>query len=205
MPESFGSPDRLRFEELLPFYITGTLSGADQSFMQSFISMNPSARQAMNFTIELGRIIRNTGMMRNPNLTLNRLLANFNASRKTDSKGVLSKLRSAGLKSSPPLIIAIVILGGQAVNYAMKQFDHQEVTGAATTQGAARVAVTLKAGTDAGALAVIAKEFGGRIVHTSTVENVSKFFVEIADRTQLQAFVDALVGSGFVETAAVLF
>lgn len=205
MSETFMGPDSLRFEELLPFYITGTLSGADQSFMQSFISINPSARQAMNFTLELGRIIRSTGMTRNANLTLNRLLANFNASRKTDSKGVLSKLQAIGRKSSPPLIIAVVILGGQAVNYAVNHFDNKEVSGAPTAQSNARVAVTLKEGSNAAALAVIAQKFGGKIIHTSTIEGVTKFFVEIGERTQLQAFIDALVGSGFVESAAVLF
>lgn len=205
MSDYRASADFLRFEELLPFYIVGGLTGGDQSFMQSFISMNPSARSAVSFTMEISRIVRGTGMMRNPNLTLQKLLTSFNAARKaSQGSGALSKLRSMGIKTSPPLIIAIVILGGQAVKYSLDHFENKQ-NQTVTAQSGSQVAVTLKEGADVGALGVLAQKYGGRIIHSAEGDKVIKYFVEIMDKTRLQAFIDALAGSGLVDSAAVVF
>lgn len=206
MSEIYSNPDRLRFDELLPFYITGRISVADQSFMQGFISTNPSARQAVNFALELGRIIRSTGVMRNPNVTLQRLLANFNAARKAgQGSGSLSKLRKLGIKATPPLIIAIVILGGQAINYAIDNTGSQQKRNMSDGEHRSRIAITLKAGADIAALTEIAQSFGGKIVHSAAVDGVTKHFVEIMDESRVQAFVDALAASGIIESAAVIY
>lgn len=204
MPNPPESMALLRFEELLPFYVTGQISDADRSFMNSFISINPSAQSALNFTLELGRIVRSTGILRDPSVTLRNLLAKFDALHQKNSGGALSKLRSASIKSSTPLIIAIVILGGQAVYYGYdKLIRHQSTETSA--QNTSRVAITLKVGATVGSLAVIAEKFGGRIIHSADVDGITKFFVEIIDKTRLQAFLDALIDSGLAETAAILF
>lgn len=204
MPNQTEIAARLRFEKLLPFYVTGQISETDRSFMQRFISVTPSAQNALNFTLELGRIVRSTGILRDPSITLRNLLAKFEALHQKDSNGAFAKLRSVGIKSSTPLIIAVVILGGQAVYYGYdKLIRHQGTESAA--QNTSRVAVTLKTGATAGSLAVIAEKFGGKIIHSADAEGVTKFFVELIDRTRLQAFIEALVDSGVAESAAVLF
>lgn len=203
MPNPSDFAARLRFEELLPFYVTGQISDTDRSFAQSFLSITPSAQNALNFTLELGRIVRSTGVLRDPSITLRNLLTKFEALHQREGGGALSKLRSVGIKTSTPLIIAIVILGGQAVYYGYDKFvQHQRTENPA--QNASRVAVTLKAGVNVGALSVIVEKFGGKIIHSASVEGVTKYFVEIIDNSRLTAFIDALIESGFAESAAVL-
>lgn len=204
MPNTWASADRLRFEELLPFFVTGNLSGSDQSFMQSFLSTNPSAKQSLNFALELGRMIRHTGVMRNPNITLNRLLANFKAMHQggSNTSGKLGNFKS---KKTLPILFAIVILGGQAVYHGINKIDWKQSQDSASVQGASRVAISLKPGTEQSQISKIAANYGGKIVHSSSVDGARKIFVELKDGTRLQAFIQALVDSGLVDSAAVLY
>lgn len=204
MPNTWAPADRLRFEELLPFFVTGHLSGADQSFMQTFISANPSARQSLNFALELGRIIRHTGVMRNPNITLNRLLASFKAMHQSGGglKGKAGNLKS---KKTLPILFAIVILGGQAVYYAKDKIDWKQSHGSASVQEQSRVAISLKLSTDTSAISTLAANYGGKIVHTTSVDGTRKVFVELKDNGKIDAFVQALAASGLVESAAILY
>ena len=204
MPNTWASADRLRFEELLPFFVTGNLSGSDQTFMQSFLSTNPSAKQSLNFALELGRMIRHTGVMRNPNITLNRLLANFKAMHQGGS-GAGGKLGNLKSKKTLPILFAIVILGGQAVYYGMNKIDWKHSQENASVQGTTRVAISLKPGTETGEINKIAANYGGKIVHSSAVDGARKIFVELKDNNKLQDFIQALVNSGLVESAAVLY
>lgn len=204
MLETNKSADHQRFETLLPFYVTAQLPPDDQAFMQQFINSNPSAQSAIDFVIELRRIVRTTGIQRDANIVLNSLLVKFEALHKKQGQDLPSKLRALGIKTSLPLIIAIAILGGQLVNYAIDYFKPVDAM-STSAEGTSRVSVTLKHGVDAGALAVIAEKFGGKIIHSAHVEGVTKFFVELVDKTRLQALIDALVDSGLIESAAILF
>lgn len=204
MSNAWVSTDHLRFEELLPFFVTGHLSGSDQSFMQSFLSTNPSAKQSLNFAMELGRLVRHTGAMRNPNITLGKILANFKASRQggSNASGKLGNLKG---KKTLPLLFAIVIIGGQAAYYGINKIDWKQSQTSASVQGSARIAISLKPSTDQSQISRLAANYGGKIVHSSSVDGSRKIFVELKEDSKLQEFIQALVDSGLVESAAVLY
>ena len=45
--------ERRRFEQLLPFYLNGTLDNNDQKFVENYLRLNPEAVQSMSFAKQL--------------------------------------------------------------------------------------------------------------------------------------------------------
>jgi anti-sigma factor RsiW len=66
--------DRRRFEEILPFYVTGKLPDADKAFMGSYIDTHPGLQSEVQFIQKLSCIVRSTGANRNTSATLRLLL-----------------------------------------------------------------------------------------------------------------------------------
>lgn len=198
------SSERTRFEQLLPFYLANTLSDDDRAFVQSYSAVHPNARKAIEFTEHLRRIVRNTGAHRNPEAALNRLLGNYTPRQRANLiKRLLAKLRSLGI--SLPVAVALLFIVGQGgVVVAKKMGWFTTTTEAVTAYANAHLSVTAKQGVDMGAIAVILEQFGGRIVHSTAAVGVKKFFIELIDKTKIQALIDALIDAGLIDAAAIL-
>ncbi len=198
------SSDQHRFEQLLPFYITNRLSTEDKAFVQQYISSNPEAKKAVQFTEQLSRIVRNTGANRNPDAALTRLLADFEPRKKASLlKRLLAKLKSLGI--SPPLAIVLLVIVGQGVGYTahkMNWFPGQQES--IVSKATPNLSVDLKRGVDTGAVAVIVEQFGGKIVHSTAINDMQKIFINIMEKTRIQALIDALMEAGLIESAALL-
>lgn len=196
--------DQSRFERLLPFYVTNKLAAEDRAFVDSYAARNSDARMAIRFTERLSHIVRNIGAHRNPDAALSRLLADYKPrERMSIIKRLLAKLRSLGI--SPPLAIALVVIIGQGIGYtAHKVFSNTRSQGDVTAPTQAQLSITLKKGSEFGAVAVIIEKFGGRIVHSTTANNLQKLFISIMDKTRIQGLIDALMDAGLVDAAAIL-
>lgn len=198
------SSDQHRFEQLLPFYITNGLSSEDKAFVQEYMASHPEAKKAAQFTEKLSRIVRSTGANRNPDAALTRLLAGFEPRKKLSPlKRLLAKLKSLGI--SPPLAIALLVIVGQGIGYTshkMNWFPGQQES--IISKATPNLSVNVKRGADAGALAVIVEQFGGKIVHSSAVNDMQKIFINIMEKTRIQSLIDALMEAGLIESAALL-
>lgn len=196
--------EQSRFERLLPFYVTNKLSEEDKAFVNAYAATNSDARKAIRFTERLSHIVRNTGAHRNPDAALSRLLADYKPrERMSIIKRLLAKLRSFGI--SPPLAIALVIIIGQGIGYAAhKIYSNTRSQSNLNAPAQSQLSITIKNGTELGAVAVIIEQFGGRIVHSTTTNSLEKLFISIMDKTKIQALIDALMDAGLIETAAIL-
>lgn len=196
--------EQARFEQLLPFYVTNQLSDDDRSFVESYIATNPDAKKAVHFAERLSHIVRNTGANRNPDAALNRLLADFKPRQRMSLiQRLKAKLRSMGI--SPPLAIALLVIVGQGIGYAAHKMnwfgtDKESVVSPAE----ADLSITLKRGSEIGALAVILEKFGASIVHSSAAGDVQKIFITIIDKARLQPLIDAIMELGIVDSVAIL-
>ncbi len=192
------------FEQLLPFYITNRLSSEDKAFVQQYISSNPEAKKAAQFAEKLSHIVRNTGANRNTDAALSRLLAGFEPQKKVSLlKRLLAKLKSLGV--SPPFAIALLVIIGQGIGYTAHKMNwfpgqHESIVAKATSN----LSVNVKRGADAGALAVIIEQFGGKIVHSTSVNEMQRIFINVMEKTRIQGLIDALMDAGLIESAAIL-
>lgn len=50
--------DRERFEHLVPFYVNGTLSGADKAFVDAYLDKHEHARQSLTWTTNVQQTIQ---------------------------------------------------------------------------------------------------------------------------------------------------
>lgn len=67
--------DLLRFRELLPFVVNGTLSEEDQPFMTAYIAAHPECQQEVDFAKALQNAVKATAATRPADAGLSRLLA----------------------------------------------------------------------------------------------------------------------------------
>lgn len=202
--DMFQTSEQAHFEQLLPFYITNQLSDKDRVFIQSYIATHPDAKKAVHFAERLSRIIRNTGVNRNPDAALNRLLADYKPRKRMSLiKRLKAKLRSLGI--SPPLAIALLVIVGQGIGYSahkMNWFGTPQETVVSPSE--ADLSITLKRGADMGAIMTIFEKFGANVVHSTAAGDMQKIFITIIDKAGLQPLIDAIMELGIVESVAVM-
>lgn len=85
-----------RFQQLLPFYVSGTIAAADRDFVDAYLADNPSSQNALYFTEQLSRVVRSIGVNRNPDGALEKLLHDLKPARQNLFQRILNKWRSAG-------------------------------------------------------------------------------------------------------------
>lgn len=204
-PDLHALQDKRRFEQLLPFFVTHQLNKDDQLFVQQYITQNPEARKALNFTERLGRIVRDTGAHRNPDQALHRLLGNFQQGKRLSLRQrILAKLRALGI--SPPLAVALLVILGQSIGYSTYKlglFNKPEAIIAAPVK--ADLSITLKQGSEMAAVIAVLDRFNAQIIHSDLAVQGGKLLVSIVDKTRIQTLIDALMEIGLVESVAVLF
>ena len=196
--------EQARFEQLLPFYVTNQLSDDDRSFIQSYMATHPDAKKTVHFTERLSRIVRNTGTNRNPDAALNRLLADYKPRQRMSLiQRLKAKLRSLGI--SPPLAIALLVIVGQGIGYTAHKMNWLGTANESVVSPAeADLSITLKRGSEIGALAVILEKFGASIVHSTAAGDVQKIFITLIDKARLQPLIDAIMELGIVDAVAVM-
>lgn len=63
-----------RFEELIPFYVTGTLSDAEHNFCTKFLARDELSRSSLKITLLLKRTVKSVRSERDAASSLNLLL-----------------------------------------------------------------------------------------------------------------------------------
>lgn len=69
--------DRMRFEELIPFYINQTLSTDDVTFMQEYLAGHLHMQNEVGFAKALHSVVKQTGANRADDAGLNDLLSDY--------------------------------------------------------------------------------------------------------------------------------
>ena len=78
--ENWCGQDLKRFEELLPFYVTGMLSEAEQNFCNKCLARNKKARSSLEITLLFKRAVQSFGNTKTLAGTLNLLIKSLKGS-----------------------------------------------------------------------------------------------------------------------------
>lgn len=113
MPEpAQNDADRQRFEELLPFHLSGSLAAEEQRFVVEYLARHPETKDAMRFAQSMQRVVRSTLPRTDGDAAWQR----FHARRAAERPGGWLRLQAwlSGMGLSPALAAALAVIAIQA-------------------------------------------------------------------------------------------
>ena len=104
--------ERKRFEELLPFYLTGVLAEDEQRFVVDYLARHPETGETMHFAESMRRVVRTTTPPTGGEMAWQR----FQARREDQRPAGWQRLRAwlADMGLSPALAAALAVIVIQA-------------------------------------------------------------------------------------------
>lgn len=82
--KSICDKDLKRFEELIPFYVTGMLSDGDRNYCDECLASNQIARASLSITHCLKSAVQSVGSKRDVGVGLNHLVKSLKSGREAD-------------------------------------------------------------------------------------------------------------------------
>lgn len=193
--------DLHHFRELLPFWVNGTLDEDRQRFMREFLEHHPELQDEVDFNQALRHAVKAVGDGRSTEAGLERLLQagrNVSGGR---SIGWLRQLKSLchdwGL--TPAFAVMTLIVAVQSL-LLWGPFRILETETALTSYrsmpevtGTADIKITVDPGADFGALVILLRQNGARIVNGPSESG--ELWLALDDRNQLDHVVQQLLGA----------
>ena len=196
-----------RFEELLPFYLTGQLTADEKKFVDSCLAEDPSARDAYQFSQKIFATVKSTGSNRDAEASFEKLLARCSPE-KRDGLYQRLKLWLGDLGLTPALATALLVIILQtavvAVHLVSEHYENGNFTVTSARSEKADARLLVKSSAEAGALLAAIHQFDARIVHSSIGEEAHEIFIRIEDRMRLKPLIDMLIATGLIEEAVLL-
>lgn len=195
--------DEQQFEMLLPFFVTGVLDPADALFVKDYLQTRPAAQKSLRFVVALHHAVKVTGEERDPAVGLHRLvLALQTAAPLPWPKRLWLKLRQ--IKPGFPVILGLVLLGGQGAYYLAETTGLISTTLFQSAPVDPQVVVTLRQDADMVAVAAVVERLGGKIVESSAGSEAGKIMIKAVNRSKIPALIDGLMESGLVAEVVLL-
>jgi anti-sigma factor RsiW len=118
---------RERFQELLPFYVNGTLSADDRRWMDEFIAAHPTARAELEFFRALRLDIQESAPKVPATIGLAKTMQLIRGDQPTWSERISAFLSSFGMRPAMALTLAVVaVQAGVIMNMLIKQPGEEE-------------------------------------------------------------------------------
>jgi hypothetical protein len=198
-----GPAEDQQFEALLPFFVTGALTPAEALLVNNYLQAHPGAQKSVDWVTVLQRVVKTTGMQRDPAIGLHRLLAALPPTASyTWPKRLWLKVRR--IKPGFPLILGLTLLGGQGAYYLAKNTGLISTTTFQPAPVEAQVIVTLHQDADMVAVAAVVERLGGKVVASPAGSEAGKMVIKVLNRSKIPAMMDGLMESGLVAEAALL-
>lgn len=117
---------RERFQELLPFYVNGTLSADDRRWMDEFMAAHPTARAELEFFRALQVDIQESAPRVPATIGLAKTMKLIRGDQPTWSERISAFFGNFGMRPAMALTLAVVaVQAGVIMNMALKQ-QHEE-------------------------------------------------------------------------------
>lgn len=109
-----------RFEQLLPFYVNGTLSPADRAWVEAFLREHPEAQASVRFDTQMRRTLASSAADVSPEVGLARTLARIRGERSAPGRERSWWQWFLGERGfSPAFAVACALIAVQAVVIGM--------------------------------------------------------------------------------------
>lgn len=200
-------PDIQRFEELIPFYITGQIDDPDRAFVESFLLEHPEAEESIRCASIMRKAVRDTGKNRDPEQAFNRLMGKWQPE---GSPGLICRFRDwlGRVMAHPALATAMVIILLQvlagALYLSLNGSGTDGVTVADVRAQKPHARLVIKDGADAAPLLEVVHKFEARIVGSSKTASASgayEVFIIIEEKMHLQELFKELSRQNLIEKA----
>ena len=190
-----------RFNELLPWYVNGTLPDADRAWVEQYLAENPQAREELEGLLSLQTQLRQDAPAVRPAIGLSRTLHLIRGDRPTLAERFTGFLASLGMRPSLALAgVALIGLQGGVIQDLLQGGDEPaEVRTLGPAQGGASPLLKVH-------FAVGAREVDVRLALVGVQGNVAAgpdpqgdYFIRVPAGMEAQS-VEQLKGSAWVSS-----
>lgn len=199
-----------RFEELLPFYLNGQLNQEDEQFFAGYLEKYPAAQNTLQFSRKMREVVKATGADRDPEASLQRLLA---VCQPESQPGFFQHFSNwlGQMGVSPALAVALVVILLQTVVgglYVLSVRSGQDgVTVAALKAQKPHARLLIASDVDAEPLLDVLHRFEARIinsVHPAAGSKTYEVMIIIEEKMHLEPLVRDLSSKGLILKAELM-
>jgi hypothetical protein len=204
------APESQRFEELLPFYLTGQLQPEDEQFVTLYLKEHPADQDALQFSRKMKGVVKATGEGRDLEASLQRLLAACQPEPRT---GFFERLRAwlGEMGLNPALAVALVVIVLQSTVGALylysNRVEHNGITVAELKAQKPHARLLIASDVDAEPLLNVLHRFEARIidsVHPAAGSKTYEVMIIIEQKMHLDPLVKDLSSKGLILKAELL-
>jgi len=192
--------ERRKFEELLPFYVNGTLSFDDQQFMQGYLIKFPELHASVVFVENMRSVIKDISTKPPPHATWGRLLNKYQEFHKKPSLTECLKTICAnwGLSPAFAVVFSLFIVQSTAI-LELGLFSPSTVYRGLTTQSGVtphlKITITPKA--DYAQIVDLLRKNGCQIV--AGPAETGELWIQLEEPEKLNVIKVDLLNSGLVD------
>lgn len=197
-------PERMRFEEFLPFQINGSLGSDDAAFMQQYLANHPQMHNEVSFVEALRSAIKETGETRAADAGLSRLLNEFRSLHKRPSFIERIRLECLNWGLTPAFAIAATVILIQSIMLTQYQLPSPEVQYrglSSQRQAMPNLKITINPKSNYAELVDILRQTGCRVV--SGPSETGELWVAFDEPQKTEQIRRTLLDSGLVDDAIV--
>jgi hypothetical protein len=192
--------ERRRFEELLPFYVNGTLSFDDQQFMQDYLMKFPELQASVVFVENMRSVIKDISTQPTSHATWGRLLNKYQEFHKKPSlterlKTICSKW---GLSPAFAVVLGLFIIQSTAV-LELGLFTTSSAYRGLTTQSGVtpHLKISINPTTDFAQLVDLLRKNGCQVV--AGPAETGELWIQLEEPEKLNVIKVDLLNSGLVD------
>ena len=192
--------ERKTFEELLPFYVNGTLSFEDKQFMQDYLIKFPELQAEVKFTEALRSAVKNEATQQVSEIGWGELLKKYQEFHKKPTLNELLKNVCVKWGFSPAFAVVLGLLIAQSA--AMLQFglltSSPAYRGLSTqTEVAPHLKITINPKTDYAQLVDLLRKNGCRVV--SGPSETGELWIHLEEPKKISVIKADLLSSGLID------
>ena len=192
-----------RFEELLPWYVNGTLSDADRAWVEDYLSRHPQADAELKWQQSLRERMLEGAPRVPATIGLDKAMKRIRGDRPTWSERIGSFVASLGMRPATALaaFAVVAVQGGVIVSLLGERDDAQELRALRAVQADEGPLLKLNFAPDAKEVDIrmLLVEIGGQIV--GGPGQLGDYYVRVALGTQAQVL-ERLRGRPILQAAS---
>lgn len=194
--------ERMRFEELLPFYINQTLGADDTAFMQQYLASHAHMQNEVSFAKALQSVVKETGANRADNAGLAELLDAYHLLQKRPSLIERIRLSCQSWGLTPAFAIAASVVVIQSIlltQYQLSSPEDQYRGLSNQVQIVPNLKITVNPQANFTELAVLLRQAGCRVV--AGPSETGELWIVLDEPEKTEQIKRTLLDSGLLDDA----
>jgi len=196
--------ERMRFEELLPFYINQTLGADDTAFMQQYLASHAHMQNEVSFAKALQSVVKETGANRADNAGLAKLLDAYHLLQKRPSliERIRSSFQNWGFTPAFAIAASVVVIQSILLTQYQRSAPEDQYRGLSNqVQIVPNLKITVNPQANFTELAVLLRQTGCRVV--SGPSETGELWIVLDEPEKTEQIKRTLLDSGLLDDAVI--